>query len=397
MDFIPYGRQSIDEEDLAAVTRALRSDFLTTGPEVEAFEREFAAFLGAKHVIAVCNATAALHLAMRVAGIGPGHRVLTSPNTFLSSANAAAFVGATPDFADIDPATYTLSPQALAEAWTEDTKAVVAVAHGGQAADMPAIAERARARGALVIEDACHGTGGGFQHQGTDYKLGAHPYADLTTFSFHPVKSMTTGEGGVLVTDRDDLAAQARLLRNHGVTRDQEAFLGLAPQGPLAQTGPWSYEMHDLGYNYRLTDLQAALGRSQLAKLPGFMVRRREIVAAYNEAFADLPFLTTPALRQEADRGLISWHLYTPLFDFEALGQSRARVMARLREQGIGTQVLYIPVHLQPWYRKTYGYGPGKCPRAEAYYRQALSLPLHPSMGEAEVARVISAVRGLAH
>jgi len=391
---IPYGKQTIDDDDIAAVVAALKSDYLTCGPEIEAFEQEFAALVGAKHAVVVCNATAALHLAMLVAEVGGGDRVVTSPNTFLSSANCAAFVGAIPDFADIDPATYNLCPVSLEQNWQKDTKAVVAVAYAGQSPDMPEIARVARSHGAIVIEDGCHGTGGGFSHEGRSYKIGGHPWADMTTFSFHPVKTMTTGEGGMLVTDNAEYAAKARLLRGHGMVRDIEGLKGLgASEGSFAEQGPWMYEMQVLGYNYRITDLQCALGRSQLKKLPQFIARRLEIVARYNEAFEELPWLQCPQVLSEASRSHISWHLYSVQIDFEALGRSRSEVMAELRAQGAGTQVLYIPVHLQPWYRETYGYEMGKLPNAEAYYTQALSLPLYPKMTDQDVATVIEAVK----
>jgi UDP-4-amino-4,6-dideoxy-N-acetyl-beta-L-altrosamine transaminase len=394
---LPYGKQTIDDDDIAAVIAALKSDFLTTGPEVEAFEEEFAAMVGAKHAVAVCNATAALHLAMLVAEIGEGDRVVTSPNTFLSSANCAAFVGATPDFSDIDSTTYNLCPIALKQNWQQDTKAVVAVAYAGQSPNMPEIAHVARSHSAIVIEDGCHGVGGGFSYEGKNYKIGGHPWADMTTFSFHPVKTMTTGEGGMLVTDNAEYAEKARMLRGHGMTRDIASFKGLgSDEGPLAEQGPWMYEMQELGYNYRITDMQCALGRSQLRKLPGFIDRRRQIVARYNEAFAQLPWLSCPKVLSETSRQLISWHLYSVEIDFKALGKSRTDVMKELRAQGVGTQVLYIPVYLQPWYRDTYGYSVGKCPNAEAYYEKALSLPLFPRMSDADVGTVVRCVKQLA-
>lgn len=397
LDFLPYGRQSIDEDDIAAVCRALRSDFLTSGPEVTAFENEFATMVGAKHAIAMSNATAALHLCLLAVEIGPGDRVITSPNTFLSSANCAAFVGATPDFADIDPVTRNLDVDALAAAWTDDVKAVIPVAYAGQPADMPRIASLARAKGAVVIEDASHATGGGFTHDGKVWKTGGHPWADMTVFSFHPVKTMTTGEGGMITTNDDRLAAALRLLRSHGVERDPALFQGFGVTGgPLAEIGPWTYEMHALGYNDRITDIQCALGRSQLAKLAHFTAERRRIVARYNAAFAELPWLVTPGVRQKEDRDHLSWHLYTVEIDFPALGLTRTEAMAQLRACGVGSQVLYIPVYLQPWYRKTYGYSVGKCPHAEAFYARALSLPLHPSLTDDDVLRVIAAVRHLA-
>ncbi|MCS6243455.1 MAG: UDP-4-amino-4,6-dideoxy-N-acetyl-beta-L-altrosamine transaminase [Opitutus sp.] len=394
---LPYGRQTLTEADIAAVVAVLRSDFLTQGPQIEAFERRFAERVGARHAIAVNSATAALHLALRVAKVGAGDRVVTSPITFLASANAAAYVGATPDFADIDPVSYTLSPAALADGWREDTRAVVAVDYAGQAADLPEIARIARARGAVVIDDACHAVGGAFHTDaalGRAWSLGGNPWADLTTFSFHPVKTLTTGEGGMLVTDRDDWAALARSLRSHGIVREPDRFTPPSTDNPLlGERGPWFYEMQELGWNYRLTDLQCALGLSQLERLEVALARRREIVAAYNAAFADLPGLTTPALRQPADIATTSWHLYTVQIDYAALGRPRTAVMAQLRSAGVGSQVLYIPVYLQPWYRRTYGYAPGKCREAEAFYSRTLSLPLYASMTDADICKVIDAIR----
>jgi len=388
-NFLPYGKQAIDQRDIDSVCEALQSDFLTCGPLVEEFENSFAEFVGAKHAVVVCNATAALHLAMLACEIGPGDRVITSPNTFLSSANCAAFVGAIPDFCDINPQTYNLCPESLEATWQSDTKAVVAVTYAGQSADMPEIARIARNNGAVIIEDGCHGTGGGFQIDGIHYKQGGHPWADITTFSFHPVKTLTTGEGGILVTDNDEYAAKARLLRTHGLTRDESSFEG------SIERGPWYYEMHELGYNFRITDLQCALGLSQLKKLPDFIKRRREIVARYNEGLANLPWLTTPQVLREEDREEISWHLYTVRIDFPAISKTRTEVMQELRDAMIGTQVLYIPVYLQPFYQKTYGYQTGKCPEAEAYYDQALSLPLYPLLTNIDVDRVIAAVKKL--
>jgi dTDP-4-amino-4,6-dideoxygalactose transaminase len=409
---------------------------LTCGPEVEAFESEFAAFVGAKHAVAVCNATAALHLAMQVLGIGKGDRVVTSPNTFVASANAAAYVGATPDFSDIDPKSYNLDPAVLEQNWKPDTKAVVAVDYAGQPCNMPEIARIARSRGAYVIEDACHGTGGGFEADGRKWKLGAHQWADITTFSFHPVKTLTTGEGGILLTENDEWAAKARLLRTHGITRNPSEFTGLSdfpfspssaispsqsaidapssvisPQPSLAERGAWYYEMQELGYNYRITDLQCALGRSQLKRLPKFIARRQQIASFYNQAFSNLDWLKPPALDSDSPATRhqppvtgsdfsyqlsdLSIHLYTVQIDFPRLGKTRTEVMQELREKGVGTQVLYIPVYLQPWYRRTYGYAPGKCPNAEEFYARALSLPLYSGMTDVDVEKVITAVQSL--
>jgi perosamine synthetase len=386
--FLSYGRQSVDDHDVAAVVEALRSDRLTTGPQVEALETALAAYCGAKHAVAVANGTAALHVAMLAAGIGPGHRVLTSANTFLASANCGVYVGAQADFADIDPRTYNVSAATLDRAWSDDVKAVVPVDFAGQPCEMPAIAELARQRGALIIEDAAHAIGSRFRHAGAWYRTGGHPWADLTTFSFHPVKTITTGEGGAVVTDDATLARRCRLFRNHGMTRESAGFQGLGDT-TLAEAGPWYYEMSEIGYNYRLTDIQCALGTMQLQKLDGFIRRRAEIVAAYNEAFARLPSVTLPYQAPETE---VAWHLYVLQIDFPAVGRSRTEVMRRFAERRIGTQVHYIPVHLQPFYRRRFGYGPGKCPVAESYYRRCLTLPLFPSMTDADVRRLISAL-----
>lgn len=390
---LPYGRQDITEDDIAAVVAVLRSDFLTQGPVVAAFEERFAARVGARHAVAVHSATAALHLALRVAGVGPGDRVVTSPNTFVASANCAAFVGATPDFCDIEPVARTLDPAALAAGWRDDTRAVVAVDFAGQAADLPEIARVARARGAVVVEDACHAVGGAFWAGDRFWNIGGNPWADLAVFSFHPVKTLTTGEGGMLVTDRADWAERARRLRAHGIERDAARFTTFTDADAA---GSWLHEMQELGWNYRMSDMAAALGLSQLGRLEAVLARRREIVAAYREALAGLDWLTLPGLRTAADAATTSWHLHAVELDFALLERTRAEVMADLRAAGVGTQVHYIPVHLQPWYRREFGYGPGKCPVAEAYYERALTLPLFPAMTDADVARVVAAVQALA-
>ena len=356
---IPYGRQSIDDEDIVAVVRALKSDYLTTGPEVDAFEKELAERVGAKHVIAVSSGTAALHMAMAAVRIGPGDHVITSANTFLASANCAAYLGATPDFADIDPVSYNLSVESLEETWQGNTKAVVAVDFAGQPCDYPRITQLARERGAVVIQDASHSLGGSVAYSQEpisglrsttseiQYPIGCLPGVDMTTFSFHPVKTMTTAEGG--------------------------------------------------------TDLQCALGRNQLRKLDQFVQRRAEIVAHYNDAFADLDYVTTPKLGDWLGQGSrhqapsttnrIAWHLYVLQINFNAIGSTRSAVMEKLREAGVGTQVHYIPVHLQPWYRENFGYCLGKCPNVESYYQRCLSLPLYPAMTDRDVRTVIATVK----
>jgi UDP-4-amino-4,6-dideoxy-N-acetyl-beta-L-altrosamine transaminase len=398
--FLPYGRQDVDGRDVAAVAGALRSDWLTTGPRVEAFETALAKYCGAKHAVAVANGTAALHVAMLAAGLKPGDRALTSANTFLASANCAEFAGATADFADIDPRTYNVTAGTLRAAWKDDVRAVVPVDFAGQPCDMPAIAALARERGAVVIEDASHAIGGRFEHGGQWHKVGGHAWADMTTFSFHPVKTITTGEGGAILTRNDRLAERCRLFRNHGMVKTAGTDgTGAKPdeQQWNSEKGPWFYEMAELGFNYRITDLQCALGLSQLKKLGRFVRRRAEIVAAYNAAFASLAGVQIP---QVSSLGTcpprVAWHLYVLQMDFAGLGQTRTQVMQRLRDQGVGTQVHYIPVHLQPYYRRRHGYGPGKCPVAEAYYERCLSLPLYPAMTDKDVEHVIRVVRKLA-
>ena len=377
---IPYGKQSINDADIRSVIDVLRSDWLTCGPAVERFEAALAEYCGAKHVIAVSNGTAALHVALLAAGIRAGNRVLASPNTFLASANCAEYVGASADFADIESDTHNLDPRKLEAAWSADIRAVVAVDFAGQPCDLPAIAQTARAHGALVVEDAAHSLGSRFKQAGVEYRVGSHPWADLTTFSFHPVKTITTGEGGAIATQDDELAARCRRFRSHGMIKNRPHE-------------PWYYEMPEPGYNYRITDLQCALGAAQLGRIEDFIRRRQGIVDQYNRAFRALEGLKTPAVRPENTR--VSWHLYVVEIDYERLGRSRADVMARLAEKGVGTQVHYIPVHTQPYYARKYGYAEGKCPVAEAYYRACLSLPLYPAMSDADVRQVIEAVQAV--
>lgn len=379
-NMIPYGRQSIIDEDIDAVVEILKGDWLTCGPTVEWFEGALCEYTGARHAIAVSNGTAALHVAMLAAGIKAGDRVVTSPNTFLASANCAEYVGATVDFVDIDSSSLNLSPELLEKTWQADSKAVVAVDFAGRPCDMQAIARIARKNGGVVIEDAAHALGSRLEHDSQTYTVGAHPWADMTTLSFHPVKTLTTGEGGAILTDSDELAEKCRLFRNHGMVRSR-------PEEP------WFYEMTEPGFNYRITDLQCALGISQLKRLDDFIVRRQKITDLYNAAFQSLENLQTPG---PYPSGSSAWHLYVVQIDFPMLGKNRAQVMQELRELGVGTQVHYIPVHLQPYYRDKYGYAEGKCPAAEAYYEKCLSLPLYPTMSDEMVDLVVKAVRSVA-
>jgi len=390
--FLPYGKQSIDEHDIAAVLGVLSGDWLTCGPKVDEFEQALAGYCGAKHAIAVSNGTAALHLAALAAQLRPGDRLLTSAITFLASANCAEYVGATADFADIDPTNRCVSEETLAKAWRDDVKAVVAVDFAGYPCVTRELAAFVHDRGAVLIEDGCHAIGASLQ----GHKIGGLPWADMTTFSFHPVKTITTGEGGAILTNRDDLAERCRLLRNHGMVKAKDEGGRMKDEGAaFIGEGPWVYEMPEPGFNYRLTDLQCALGLSQLKKLDRFVRRRREIVDRYNIAFQTLPGVQLPpsSFIPHPSSLLPAWHLYVLEIDFDALGKSRAQVMTELKGKGVGTQVHYIPVHLQPYYRTHRGYREGKCPAAEAYYRRCLSLPLYPSMSERDVETVVQAVR----
>lgn len=382
---IPYGRQVLDEADINAVVQCLRGDWLTCGPTVAAFETALADYCGAKHVIAVSNGTAALHLAILAARIGPQDKVVTSPNTFLASANCAEYVGAETWFSDIDPVSYNLDPQRLETNWKNGTKAVVAVDFAGQPCNMPEIARIARCHGATVIEDASHSIGSRFEYHGKEYTVGGHTWADMTTFSFHPVKTMTTGEGGAIATNDDELAERCRSLRSHGMVKNRP-------------DEPWYYEMAELGFNYRITDIQCALGVSQLKKLDGFIERRRQIVERYNDAFTGIKWLKRPSTPEFGvfSPARVAWHLYVVQIDFPTIGKSRAEVMKELLEAGVGTQVHYIPVHMQIYYQKKYGCGLGDCPVDEAYYDRCLSLPLFAAMTDEDVEQVIATVNGLA-
>ena len=369
---IPYGRQWIDDADIAAVTEVLRSDWLTTGPKVAEFETEFAKTVGAKHAVAVSNGTAALHAAAYAAGIDDQSEAIVPPMTFAASANCIRYQKGTVRFADVNEHTLLIDPQKVLEAATDRTRAIVAVDYTGQPADLDELRRIADDRGWILIEDAAHALGATYHGR----RVGS--IAHLTTFSLHPVKQITSGEGGVVTTDDDALAARLRLFRNHGITSDHRQ---------REQQGSWFYEMVDLGYNYRLTDFQCALGLAQIKRLGKWVERRREIATRYTTAFAGLPL---DPVRTEADRES-SWHLYVIRLRLGELRADRATIFRQLREQGLGVNVHYIPVHYHPYYQRL-GYKRGDYPIAEAAYEQILTLPLFPAMTDDDVSRVIETV-----
>lgn len=377
---IPYGRQDIDGADIAAVVAVLESDWLTQGPEVPRFEMALAARCDAAGGVAVNSATSALHLACLALGVGPGDTGWTVPNTFVASANCLRYCGAGVDFVDIDPRTRNLSVPALSDKLRQAKEAgrlpkvVIPVHFAGQSCDMAAIGDLAREYGFRVIEDASHAVGA----TSAGHPVGACRHSDLTVFSFHPVKVMTTGEGGMLTARDPTLLRHLARLRSHGITRDGAEMAG-------ENEGPWYYQQVELGYNYRMTDLQAALGTSQLARLDGFLARRRELARRYDRLLADLP-LARPPLDDDS-----AWHLYAVRLEDAA---RRRKVFEALRSAGIGVNVHYIPVHLQADYRRL-GFKPGDFPVAEAYYAGALSLPLHARLTEPEQDFVVATLRNV--
>ena len=361
--FIPYGRQIIDEDDIAAVNAVLRSDWLTTGPAVEQFEADICAFTGAQYGVAVSNGTAALHLAMLALGIGPGDEVIVPPITFAATANCVLYCGGKPVFADVCTTTLLIDPAAVEAAITPRTKAIIAVDYAGQPCEWDALQAIAQKYGLALVADACHALGAQYK----DRKVGT--LADITVFSFHPVKHITTGEGGMCVTSNAELAQKIRTLRSHGITTS-------ARQREMA--GAWFYEMTDLGYNYRICDIQCALGSSQLKKLPAWLNKRNELAKAYDTAFASTHI--TPLAT--ADNVFHAYHLYV------VRTAQRDALYQRLRENGIGANVHYVPVHLHPYYRETQGTRPGMCPVAEQAYEEILTLPLWPGMSNNSIDQI---------
>ncbi len=372
---LPYGRQQIDDDDVAAVVAALRSGWLTTGPQVTAFEQDFAAAAGTREAVAVSSGTAALHAAVAALDIGPGDEVVVPTITFAASANCVAFQGGTPVFADVEAGTLLLDPQQVEAKITPRTKAIIAVDYTGQPCDYDALTTLAARHNLALIADACHAVGGSYRGR----PVGS--LAHLSTFSFHPVKHMTTGEGGMITTDDAALAQRMRTFRNHGITTDYRQ---------REQQGSWFYEMVELGYNYRITDIQCALGRSQLAKLPQWVARRQAIARQYDAAFAEIPGVTPLAVRPDCEH---AYHLYVVRFDPQQVGHTRAEIFTALRGANIGVNVHYVPVHLHPYYREHFGTAAGQCPVAEAAYEQILSLPMFAGMSDDDVEDVIAVIR----
>jgi perosamine synthetase len=376
-DMLPYGRQWIDESDIQAVVKVLRSDWLTTGPMVEAFEKAIAEFVGAKYAVALSSGTAALHAAMYAAGISKGDQVLVPPMTFVATANAVVFQGGTPSFVDVESDTLLADPAIIVEKIGTNTKAMAVVDYAGQPCDYDSLRDIAKHKRLILIEDACHSLGAKYNGE----KVGS--LADLTAFSFHPVKHITTGEGGMVVTDNLGFAEKIRRFRNHGIATDYRQ---------RAEKGTWFYEMLDLGYNYRLTDIQCALGVSQLQKLPGWILRRREIAKRYDVAFAGNPYVKPLVTRSNAFH---AYHLYVVQLCLEKLKVTKNEVFTFLRNAGIGVNVHYIPVHLHPFYSQNFGTSIGLCPVAEAANERILSLPIFPGMTDEDVSKVIGAVDSL--
>ncbi len=375
---IGYGRQYIDEEDIAAVVETLKSPALTCGPKIDELEAKLCEVTGAKYAVAVSNGTAALHIAAMAAGIGEGDEVIVSPITFAASANCVLYCGGRPVFADIHPDTYNIDPACIEKLITPKTKAVVAVDFTGQAVELDEIRSICKAHNLILIEDSAHAIGTKYDGKG----IGS--IADMTCFSFHPVKTVTSGEGGAVTTNDEALYKKLRLYRAHGITRNQEEMAH-------ASAGAWYYEQVELGYNYRITDIQAALLISQLKKLPAFSARRKEIVAKYNEAFSQIPeiFVQREILKSDTTR-----HLYILRLNLELLTCDRKQFFDALRAENVGTQVHYIPVYWHPYYEKL-GYQKGLCPHAEKLYQEILSIPLYYSLTDEDVDDVICAVKKL--
>ncbi|HEY5338954.1 MAG TPA: UDP-4-amino-4,6-dideoxy-N-acetyl-beta-L-altrosamine transaminase [Rhizomicrobium sp.] len=390
--FLPYGRQLIEEDDIAAVTEALRGDYLTTGPFVDRFESALAKTVGAKHAVVCANGTAALHMAARVLKLGAGTKVIVPAITFLATASAPHMNGAEIVFADVDPETGLMRPEDLEAAFARagHADAVFNVNLNGQCGDSEGIFAVAREHGAKIVDDSCHAIGTGYvANDGQVSQIGSNRFCDLSVFSFHPVKTIAMGEGGAVTTNDPQIAKRLMLARSHGMTRDAGEFVN--PDDAFDSAGvanPWYYELIEPEFNWRANDIQCALGLSQLGKLGRFVARRRALAAAYDAALAPLAPLVRPTARTRPS--LPAWHLYAARVDFDRAGISRGDVMRKLSAMGIGSQVHYFPVHRQPYYANRYG--ALSLPGADRYYARALSLPLFASMTNADVERVVAAL-----
>ena len=373
--YLPYGRQYLDDDDIQAVVNVLRGDYLTTGPAVESFEKDVADYVGSKYAVAFANGTAALHGACFAAGIGQGDEVITSPLTFAASANCILYQGGTPVFADIRPQTYNIDPLVIQDLITEKTKAIIPVDFAGLPADLDAIKTIAQKFDLIIIEDAAHALGASYKGK----KVGS--ISDMTMFSFHPVKHITTGEGGIVTTNDERYYHKLRQFRTHGIARE--------PGQLIDNHGPWYYEMQFLGYNYRITDIQAALGISQLKKAKSFVQARRKYAQAYTQALGDIQEIVCPGELPEA---FSSWHLYVIRLDLARLRVGRKKIFEALRKENIGVNVHYIPVYYHPYYRQL-GYSEGLCPQAEKLYEEIITLPLFPSMHSQDIDDVIQAIK----
>lgn len=376
--YLPYGHQSIDETDIQAVVDVLRSDWLTTGPRVHEFEEAFAARVGAKHAVSFSSGTAALHAAAFASGLKPGDEAITTPMTFAATANCVLYQGATPVFADVSADTLNLDAEQLERRITNKTRVIVPVDYAGHPADLDGIRSIAADHGLIIIEDSCHALGANYRGR----TVGS--ISDMTVFSFHPVKHITTGEGGMVTTDNPGFAETLRRFRNHGISSD-------ARQRQTA--GQWYYEMVLLGFNYRMPDILCALGSQQLKRLDGNLARRSEIAARYTMAFRELSAIGLPQPRPEVSH---AWHLYPIRLQLEKLSAERSRIFSALRAENIGVNVHYIPVHLHPYYRDRFGYKGGEYPMAEQAYEQLISLPMFHGMTDRDVEDVILAVNKVA-
>ena len=377
---IYYGHQHITEKDIQAVERVLHSDWLTQGPAIEAFEKKVANYCGAKYAVAVTNATSALHIACKAAGLGEDDVLWTSPITFTASANCGRYCGADVDFVDIDDKTYNMSVAELQhklETALQKPKVVIPVHLAGQSCDMEAIKALADEYGFKIIEDASHATGADYKNT----KVGSCCYSDMTVFSFHPVKIVTTGEGGIVLTNNKELYEKLKLYRSHGITRDSDLMTQEAD-------GPWYYQQIELGFNYRMTDMQAALGCSQMDSLDEFVARRRYLVRRYNEKLKDLP-IRTPYQSEDTNP---SWHIYIIRVDFTKVVLSKKEIFARMRDRGIALNLHYIPVHTQPYYRNL-GFKKGDFPVSETYYEEAITLPLYYDLTDEQQDQIIQALK----